>query len=146
MNYKKENIKKRQTNLTAKFPKVRKKISVIFFKSLLVGFLAFIVIGTGIAFGVFHSILDHAPDIDPSDVEPEGFSTTIYNQNGEKILSLADYDSNRIYVTIDKIPKNLQNASMNIMVSIHVELFVLFSLVFKIFFLDLVDFLKVLVH
>lgn len=110
MNYKKENIKKRQTNLTAKFPKVRKKISVIFFKSLLVGFLAFIVIGTGIAFGVFHSILDHAPDIDPSDVEPEGFSTTIYNQNGEKILSLADYDSNRIYVTIDKIPKNLQNA------------------------------------
>ena len=110
MNYNKQNIQKRQNDLTAKFPKVRKKISVIFFKYLLVGFIAFLVIGAGTALGIFRSVLDNAPDIDPSDVEPEGFSTTIYNQNGEKLISLADYDSNRIYVTIDKIPKNLQNA------------------------------------
>ena len=110
MNYNKNNIKNRQRVLTSRLPKVRKKILVIFFKYFLVALIALFIIGAGTAFGMLKSIIDNAPDIDPSDVQPEGFSTTIYNQDGEKLLSLADYDSNRIYVTIDKIPKNLQNA------------------------------------
>ena len=110
MNLNKNNIDRKQRNLSSKLPKVRKKFSVILFKYTLVAILALLVIGAGAAFGMVRSILDNAPDIDPSDVQPEGFSTTIYNQDGEKLLSLADYDSNRIYVTIDKIPKNLQNA------------------------------------
>ena len=110
MNLNKNNIDRKQRTLSSKLPKVRKKFSVILFKYTLVAILALLVIGAGAAFGMVRSILDNAPDIDPSDVQPEGFSTTIYNQDGEKLLSLADYDSNRIYVTIDKIPKNLQNA------------------------------------
>ena len=110
MNLNKNNLDRKQRALESKLPKVRKKLSVILFKYILVAFLALLVLGAGVAFGMVRSIIDNAPDIDPADVEPKGFSTTIYDQNGEKLLSLADYDSNRIYVTIDKIPKSLQNA------------------------------------
>lgn len=110
MNYNKSNIKKRKKAFSSKIPRMRKKIFVIFFKYSLVALIALCIIGIGLGLGMVNSIIDHAPDIDPSDVEPEGFSTTIYDQNGKKLLSLADYDSNRIYVTIDKIPKSLQNA------------------------------------
>ena len=77
MNLNKNNLDRKQRALESKLPKVRKKLSVILFKYILVAFLALLVLGAGVAFGMVRSIIDNAPDIDPADVEPKGFSTTI---------------------------------------------------------------------
>ena len=69
MNLNKNNLDRKQRALESKLPKVRKKLSVILFKYILVAFLALLVLGAGVAFGMVRSIIDNAPDIDPADVE-----------------------------------------------------------------------------
>lgn len=110
MNYNHEKLKQKKKKLTSKFRIFPKKISVIFCKYFLLLFLGFIVIGIGSTLGMLYSLIDNAPKITLDDVEPEGFLSTIYNQEGEVLLTLADYDSNRIYAPIEQIPKHLQNA------------------------------------
>lgn len=51
-----------------------------------------------------------APDLDRVDVSPQGYRTTVMDDRGETILTLMGEASNRVYVTIDRIPKDLQNA------------------------------------
>ena len=55
-------------------------------------------------------ILAAAPDLDRVDVSPQGYRTTVLDDDGETILTLMGEASNRVYVTIDQIPKDLQNA------------------------------------
>ena len=55
-------------------------------------------------------ILATAPDLDRVDVSPQGYRTTVLDDGGETILTLMGEASNRVYVTIDQIPKDLQNA------------------------------------
>ena len=55
-------------------------------------------------------ILATAPDLDRVDVSPQGYRTTVLDDDGETILTLMGEASNRVYVTIDQIPKDLQNA------------------------------------
>lgn len=54
--------------------------------------------------------LTTAPDLDRVDVSPQGYRTTVLDDQGETILTLMGEDSNRVYVTIDQIPKDLQDA------------------------------------
>lgn len=110
MNYSHEKLKQKKKKLTSKLRILPKKSSVLFCKCLILIFISFITIGIGSTLGMLHSLIDNAPKITLNDVEPEGFRTTIYNQEGETLLTLADYDSNRIYAPIEQIPKNLQNA------------------------------------
>ena len=51
-----------------------------------------------------------APDLDRVDVSPQGYRTTVMDDRGETILTLMGEASNRVYVPIDRIPKDLQNA------------------------------------
>lgn len=110
MNYSHKNLKQKKKKLTSKFHTLPKKTSILFWKLFLLFFLSIGIIGIAVISGMFHSLIDNAPKITLDDVEPEGFLTTIYNQEGETLLTLADYDSNRIYVSIDQIPKHLQDA------------------------------------
>jgi penicillin-binding protein 1A len=64
----------------------------------------------GIGFGILRGIIASAPDIDEISIEPTGFITTILDKDGNEIQTLSDYTSNRIDVSIDEIPENLQNA------------------------------------
>ena len=43
-------------------------------------------------------------------IVPKGYTTTIVDSEGNPIQSLVGKDANREYVTLDKIPENLQNA------------------------------------
>ena len=51
-----------------------------------------------------------APDLDRVDVSPQGYRTTVLDDDGETILTLMGEASNRVYVTMDQIPKDLQDA------------------------------------
>ena len=110
MNYNKENIIKKRRAINSKATKTKSKFLVILYKAVLVCILAVCVISAGLGFGLLRGILENAPNADQIDVQPEGYSTTIYNQEGKELLKLSDFDSNREYVTLDKIPTHMQDA------------------------------------
>ncbi|MDA3846537.1 MAG: PBP1A family penicillin-binding protein, partial [Vallitaleaceae bacterium] len=65
----------------------------------------------GAGLGVAKAVIDSAPTIDSIDaLIPKGYTSTIYDLNGNAIQELHTSESNRIYVEIDQIPLDLQNA------------------------------------
>lgn len=71
-----------------------------------------IVIAIGLAFSAAYAskLIAACPDIKDVDVSPEGFMSKVYDVNGNEIETLVASGSNRQYVTLDKIPKDLQHA------------------------------------
>ncbi len=61
-------------------------------------------------FGAAQGIIQSAPDISSINVSPEGFATKIYDNEGNEIQTLAKTGANRIYVSLDQIPVELQHA------------------------------------
>lgn len=110
MNYGKKGARKRAAELTSKSTVIKKKLHVTFFKALLVLFFVVVILGGSTAFGVWKGIIDSCPSIDELDATPTGYQTIVLDDEGNKISTLVASGSNRKYVTIDQIPKDLQNA------------------------------------
>ena len=51
-----------------------------------------------------------APKLDTDDIAPDGYRTTVLDANGAEMVTLVGEASNRNYVTLAKIPQDLQNA------------------------------------
>lgn len=110
MNYGKAGAKKQAKRLAAKSPKVLRKFKVVSYKLLLVCAFA-LVVGVGFtAFGVYKGIIDASPTIEAMDVTPTGFLSTVLDVEGNTTATLVASGSNRVYVTIDEIPEDLQHA------------------------------------
>ena len=90
--------------------KVRKKKKGGLGKLLLrlILLLMFLGLGTGIGLVVFAAC--NAPDVDTLDVTPSGFRTEILDEQGKTTRILAGEGANRVYVTLDRVPQELQNA------------------------------------
>ena len=110
MNYGKKGVSRKEKQLTSTASLVRKKFSVIFFKTLLVCFLAIVVIGGCAGIGIFRSIIDSAPDISDIDPTPTGYLSVVLDNQGNQTAKLVASGSNRVYVTLDEIPKDVQHA------------------------------------
>lgn len=110
MNYGKKGASDKQKSLTSKTTKVGKKVSVTFFKAFVLCLIVITVTLACAGIGIAKGIIDSAPDISKVDVSPSGFSTTVYDQDGNELTKLVASGSNRIYVSIDEIPEYLQNA------------------------------------
>ncbi len=110
MNYGKKGTSKRKKQLTSKSTMVRKKFGVAFGKTFLVVFLAIVIVGTCAGVGVVKGILDSAPDINDIDATPTGYLSTVLDTDGNVTATLVASGSNRIYVTLDEIPEDLQHA------------------------------------
>ncbi len=110
MNYGKNGVRDKQKALLAKGPKWAHKITFTCVKIFLVGCIALGIFGISAGIGAFNGIIDAAPDIDVNDVAPVGFSTFIYDNEGNQIGKLVATNSNRVQVTMDKIPQNLADA------------------------------------
>ncbi len=110
MNYGKRGIVRQARALNSGTDKWGKKISLFGFYILLSLIIGLVIIGTSAGIGVFNGIKDGAPDITNIDVTPSGFSTFVYDTDGNQIAKLVSTDSNRIPVTWDMIPENLAHA------------------------------------
>ena len=55
-------------------------------------------------------MIDNAPDVNDIDIMPLGYATFLYDDAGNQIRKLAAPDSNRLPVTLDQIPVDLQHA------------------------------------
>ena len=110
MNYSKQGIVKRKHQIRSFSMKVGKKLTFYLLAMTIVGFIAMGIIGACGSVGVLKGIIATSPDITNIDVSPTGFSTFIYDSEGHQTAKLVATDSNRIPVTLDQMPLNLQHA------------------------------------
>lgn len=110
MNYGKKGIRAKQKTLHSKASRLGHKFVFSCVKLVLIGIIAIAIIGTSAGIGAFNGIIASAPDIEVSDVAPVGFSTFVYDNQGNQIDKLVATNSNRISVTMDKIPQHLADA------------------------------------
>ncbi|WP_130837882.1 transglycosylase domain-containing protein [Lachnoclostridium sp. Marseille-P6806] len=110
MNYGKSSIEKTKKELASRSRKRSRKIALSVVQLLLISLGAAAVMVLAIGVGAFRAIIDTAPDIGNIDVTPSGFSTFVYDSEGNQTAKLVSTDSNRIPVTMDMVPKDLCNA------------------------------------
>ncbi|WP_051545381.1 transglycosylase domain-containing protein [Butyrivibrio sp. MC2021] len=110
MNYGKRGIVRQARALNSGTDKWGKKFSLFGFYLILASIIGLVIIGSSAGIGVFKGIIDTAPDISNINVTPTGFSTFVYDTDGNQIAKLVSTDSNRIPVTKDMIPENLAHA------------------------------------
>lgn len=110
MNYGKQRLSKKQKKLVSTANHLKHKTGVSIFRTFLVALVVFVIVCIFAGYGLMMGILDNAPSIDTIDVAPTGFATNLYDCDGKKIQRLVGSDANRIYRSIDQIPKVVQDA------------------------------------
>ncbi len=110
MNYGKKGVRRRQKDLNSKSVKVKKMLTVNVLKTILAVVIGIGIIGLCLGLGVFKGIISSVPDISNISVSPIGFSTFVYDNEGHETAKLVSSDSNRIPVSMSKIPEDLAHA------------------------------------
>jgi penicillin-binding protein 1A len=110
MNYSKDSRKKKSETPKNTAKKQQKKAKIAFFRILIIaviigGFAAF-----GAGLGWLIGILKSAPDVSQIDLKPkDNYTSFVYDQDGIEMDRISG-NEDRIYVTLDNIPKYLQDA------------------------------------
>ena len=111
MNYGRSNTSNRRKKIQSRVSMKKKKIRLRSFRVFL---LVCLVLGILVMAGVgilFKKIIDDTPQITANDLKPSAYTTTVYANDGETITgTFVSAGSNRVFTTLDKIPKYLQNA------------------------------------
>lgn len=110
MNYGKKGVAQKEKQITSSALLIRKKFTVIFFKTILICLFAVVVIGGCAGFGAFKGIIASAPDISDIDPSPTGYLSVVLDNQGHETAKLVASGSNRVYVTLDEIPETVQHA------------------------------------
>lgn len=110
MNYGKKSTAKKRTALISRSSMMGKRARVSFIRVLFVSLIALCIAVTCLGVGSFRGVIDNAPDVNDIDIMPLGYATFLYDDAGNQIRKLAAPDSNRLPVTLDQIPVNLQHA------------------------------------
>ena len=110
MNYGKKSTAKKRPALISRSSMMGKRARVSFIRVLFVSLIALCIAVTCLGGGSFRGVIDTAPDVDDIDIMPLGYATFLYDDAGNQIRKLAAPDSNRLPVTLDQIPVDLQHA------------------------------------
>ena len=110
MNYGKKSVSKKRNSLISRTAMMGKRAHVSLIRVLFVALITIcVVIGcTGI--GAFRGIIDNAPDANDIDISPLGYATFLYDGDGNQLRKLTAPSSNRLPVSIEQIPLDLQHA------------------------------------
>lgn len=112
-NYSKQNIQRFRHNHSVRSMRRKRRGARIRLDLWIVVWI--LILGLGIVAvsgirGAYRSLVDEAPDISKINVTPTGYATFVYDNQGNQTAKLVSSDSNRIPVTLDMIPVNLQHA------------------------------------
>ena len=88
----------------------KKRVGVRLFKAFVLCILLLGIVGVA-AGGVFvKHVIDNTPEVTAKDILPQGYTTSIVDQNGTVLEQLKDSDSNRVYKKYDEISKYMGDA------------------------------------
>ncbi|MCR5691170.1 MAG: transglycosylase domain-containing protein, partial [Eubacterium sp.] len=110
MNFSPSEIDKRIKMLQSPASRRINKAKLILVRIMLVSFLFLVCFFTSMVVGAFQTTIASAPDLSDIQITPRGYGTKLLDTDGNTIETLVGKDANREYVSIDKIPANLQNA------------------------------------
>ena len=111
MNYSKRKASKKHKKINSKSKMQKKRVGVRLFKGFLIFAILICIVGAA-AVGLFiKQVIDDAPEITAESIKPQGYSSTIYADDGTTVTGkLTTSGANRIYKTIDEIPLDMQHA------------------------------------
>ena len=110
MNYGRKQAARKRWELTSSGTVMRRKV-----KSLTL-LIILLVLVLGLSYGGYRGyqyverMISEAPDIDKIDATPSGYMSTVLDADGNVTAQLVGTGSNRVYVSLDEIPKELQYA------------------------------------
>ena len=110
MNYGKKSTQKKREKLTSSSSRMGNKAGVTILRVLFLSFAAVCVIIACIGIGAFRAIIDNSPDISDVNIMPIGNATFVYDADGNMLQKLSAPTANRMSVSIDKIPLDMQHA------------------------------------
>ena len=110
MNYGKKSILKKRKDLTSRSNMMGKRASVTSLRILFLSLITLCVMVVCLAAGSFRGLIDNAPNASEVNITPLGSATFVYDDEGNKIQKLTAPDSNRLPVSIDQIPEDMQHA------------------------------------
>jgi len=110
MNFSRKGTAQKEKDIKSTSKRLSTKTGVSVFRIVIVTFVAIIIIGGFAAYGAVKAIIDKAPPIADAPLTPTNYKTTIYDYEGKEMDTLSGKESNRIYVSLDDIPKHVQNA------------------------------------
>ena len=110
MNYSKRGAARKKKALRSKSKKWGNRLALSIFKVFLCLILAVGVLGICGGLGFVKGILSSVPDMTNIDVSPSGFSTFIYDAEGNQTAKLDAEGSNRVPVSMEDIPEDLAHA------------------------------------
>ena len=110
MKYGKKSTEKKRNALISRSSMMGKRAHVSFIRVLFLSLIAVCVVGVCLGVGAFIGVIDNAPDVDDIDIMPLGYATFLYDDEGNQLRQLNAPDSNRLPVSIDRMPEDLQHA------------------------------------
>lgn len=110
MNYGKKSTQKKCEKLTSSSSRMGNKAGVTILRVLFLSFAAVCVIIACMGIGAFRAIIDNSPDISDVNIMPIGNATFVYDADGNMLQKLSAPTANRMSVSIDKIPLDMQHA------------------------------------
>ena len=110
MNFGKRATNKKRNALSSHSTMMGKKANVSILRVTFIALIAVLAIGGCMGIGAMRGLIDDAPNISEVNIVPVGEATFVYDSNGNQLQKLTAPDSNRMPVTIDQIPLDLQHA------------------------------------
>ena len=111
MNYGRKNTSKQRAQLQSRTSKKKKRTGMRWLKVLLLLFLGVGILALAGGGLLFKKIIDDTPQITADSIKPSAYTTTAYANDGETVLgTFVSAGSNRVYTSLENIPKYLQDA------------------------------------
>jgi len=110
MDYSKAAVNKKIRQLKTTTTRLSTKVKVSAYRLFLVFIVFLCITGVMAAFGTLEGLISSAPDISNINMVPTGYTTKFYYADGTLSQTLVGAGGNREYVTIDEIPKHVQDA------------------------------------
>ncbi|HWT26455.1 MAG TPA: transglycosylase domain-containing protein, partial [Mobilitalea sp.] len=114
MDFSKKGLENKQRQIKSTSRRLVSKIRITLFRLCIAMFVFLVIVGTFAGFGYIKGLIDSAPDISKISVVPTGFTTTVYDNEGNEIEHLIGAESNRVFVPIDQIPDVVQKCFISI--------------------------------
>ena len=110
MDYGKKNLESNRRQFSNRTSHAKKKLALALGRTFVFGVLLIVTV-IAVVIGLYVGrLISECPDIKDVNISPSGFATKVLDANGKEIETLAASGANREYVTIDKIPVDMQHA------------------------------------
>ena len=110
MDFSRQGIQKEKNALRSTSAQTANRSAVTVLRVVLYLLIAAVVFGIAMGIGAYRGIIADTPDITDSNITPLGSATFLYDADGNQMQKLSSVEGNRVNVSLDEIPLNMQHA------------------------------------